>query len=91
MSTYQIFNQNTYNALPNLAAKAEYLLTCQISAKEAVNCQSVEFEPCLQAFVGELPLPIYCHGNENQTIQQAVYWLKTHALSQPKPQQAKGV
>ena len=92
MSTYQIFNQNTYNALPNLAAKAEYLLTCQISAKEAVNFKSVEFEPCLQAFVGELPLPIYCHGNENQTIQQAVYWLKTHALSQPKPQQqAKGV
>ena len=92
MSTYQIFDQNTYNALPNLAAKAEYLLTCQISVKEAVNCQSVEFEPCLQAFVGELPLPIYCHGNENQTIQQAVYWLKTHALSQPKPQQQeKGV
>ena len=89
MSTYKIFNQATYNALPNLAAKAEYLLTCQISTKEAVNCQSVEFEPCLQAVIGELPLPIYCHGNESQTIQKAVYWLKTQALS--KPQHAQGV
>ena len=90
MSTYQIFDQATYNALPNLAAKAEYLLTCQISTKEAVNCKSVEFEPCLQAVVGELPLPIYCQGNESQTIQKAVYWLKTQALSKPQ-QQAQGV
>ena len=90
MSTYQIFDQNMYNALPNLATKAEYLLKCQIGTKEAVNCKSVEFEPCLQAFVGELPLPIYCHGNENQTIQKAVYWLRTQALSKPQ-QQAQGV
>ena len=90
MSTYQVFDQNTYNALPNLATKAEYLLKCQIGTKDAVNCQSVEFEPCLQAFVGELPLPIYCHGTENQTIQNAVYWLKTQALSKSQ-QQAQGV
>ena len=44
MSAYKVFDQATYNALPNLAAKAEYLLTCKISTKDAVNCQSVEFE-----------------------------------------------
>ncbi|MEH6553960.1 hypothetical protein [Pseudoalteromonas tetraodonis] len=73
---YEQFNQSKYNRLNTLAAKASYLLKCEITTREAVRCTT----PCFQAVVDSVELPVWA-VDEKQTIEQAVLWLKESSLN----------
>ncbi|WKD23588.1 hypothetical protein NDQ71_00305 [Pseudoalteromonas sp. KG3] len=73
MSTYQVFSRETLSGFKTLAEQCRYLLSCKISA--TANGKA------LQARVGDFDLPVYCNGDEYQTIQKAVFWLKTQAAN----------
>ncbi|WP_193050127.1 hypothetical protein [Pseudoalteromonas undina] len=73
MNTYQAFSRETLSSFKTLAEQCRYLLSCKISATASGKA--------LQARVGDFDLPVYCNGDEYQTIQKAVFWLKTQATN----------
>ena len=73
MTTYQAFSRETLANFKTLAEQCRYLLSCKISA--TANGKA------LQARVGDFLLPVFCSGDEFQTIQKAVLWLKTQAAN----------
>jgi len=75
MRQYSTFCRETLFKHRTKAEQCEYLLSCEITTREAVQC----LQPCLQAVVGDFQLPVYCSGTKEQTIQKAVLWLKEHA------------
>jgi len=77
MNTYQAFSRETLSSFKTLAEQCRYLLSCKITTRKAV----FGFGPVLQARVGDFDLPVYCNGDEYQTIQKAVFWLKTQAAN----------
>jgi len=74
--TRQTFDKRTYNRLTTLASKASYLLKCEITTRKAVRCTT----PCYQAVVDSVELPVWA-ADEQQTIEQAVVWLKESSLN----------
>ena len=88
MTTYQVFSRETLASFNTLAEQCRYLLSCKITTTRATN--SVK-PAVLQAKVSDFLLPVYCVGDEFQTIQKAVLWLKTQAtnyLNAAKQQEA---
>lgn len=77
MSAYQVFSRETLSSFKTLAEQCRYLLSCKITTRKAI----FGLDPVLQARVGDFDLPVYCNGDEYQTIQKAVYWLKTQATN----------
>ena len=77
MSTYQVFSREKLSSFKTLAEQCRYLLSCKITTRKAI----FGLNPVLQARVGDFDLPVYCSGDEHQTIQKAVYWLKTQATN----------
>ena len=78
MSTYQVFSRETLSSFKTLAEQCRYLLSCKITTTKATH----ETKPAvLQARVGDFLLPVFCSGDEYQTIQKAVCWLKTQATN----------
>lgn len=73
MNTYQAFSRETLSSFKTLAEQCRYLLSCKISATASGKA--------LQARVGDFLLPVFCNGDEYQTIQKAVFWLKTQAAN----------
>lgn len=73
---YEKFDKHKYNSLKTLAAKASYLLKCQITTREAIRCTT----PCFQAVVDRVELPVWA-ADEKQTVEQAVLWLKESSLN----------
>lgn len=73
MTTYQAFSRETLSSFKTLAEQCRYLLSCKISATARGKA--------LQARVGDFLLPVFCNGDEYQTIQKAVFWLKTQAVN----------
>ena len=78
MHQYTEFCRETLFKHRTLAEQAEYLLSCEITTRKALQ----GLEPCLQAVVSDFQLPVYCQGDEKQTIQKAVLWLKEHASTE---------
>tara|TARA_R110000796_G_scaffold41078_5_gene101407 strand:- start:2916 stop:3161 length:246 start_codon:yes stop_codon:yes gene_type:complete len=73
MDAYNTFSRETLSSFKTLAEQCRYLLSCKITAAASGNT--------LQARVGDFALPVFCNGDEYQTIQKAVYWLKTQAAN----------
>jgi hypothetical protein len=78
MGTYQVFSRETLSSFKTLAEQCRYLLSCKITTTKVIH----ETKPVvLQARVGDFLLPVFCNGGEYQTIQKAVFWLKTQATN----------
>lgn len=73
MDAYNTFSREKLSSFKTLAEQCRYLLSCKITTAASGNT--------LQARVGDFALPVFCNGDEHQTKQKAVYWLKTQAAN----------
>lgn len=69
------FNRTEFLKLQTISERATYLLDCPITTKT----QIVDLTPVLQAFIGDIGLPVYSEGAETEAdvIAKAKTWLES--------------